>query len=88
MPKNGQKWLKKSQNWIFWHFDYIMILPSFFQCFSAVNENLAGKKSNDQEKKLPPDPEICKFLISFFFSGEFFFSNNDPILFKFSGVVK
>ena len=82
MVKNAQKWLKKlkkAQKFIyfliyFWHFEYIMIFPSFFQCFSAVNENLAGKNLNVQENMLPPDPEICKFWEMFFlFSGKYFF---------------
>ena len=47
MPNNGQNDLK-SPNIDF--FDYIMILPWFFQCFSSVNENLAGKKLNVQKK--------------------------------------
>ena len=87
MAQNGQKWPKNTQNYLFGHFDYVMILSLFFLCFFAVNENLAGKKLNVQEKKLPPDREICQFW-NVFSAPENFSWNNDPIGLKFSGVVK
>ena len=54
MPKNGHKWIKRSDFFFgflgaFWLYNDIVII---FQCFSDVNENLAGKQLNGQEKKL------------------------------------
>ena len=65
----------------------MILLPLFFQCFSAVNEDLDGKKLNGQEKSFPLIQKFANFGENFF-SLENIFSNNDQIIFKFLEVVK
>ena len=78
IAQNGQKWPKNTQNYLFGHFDYVMILSLFFLCFFAVNENLAGKKLNVQEKKLPPEREICQFSWAVFGKKMYKLAENGP----------